>query len=246
MIANRAWYRQFNQVVVQGWEVAPRGKPTLEVPHAVVKIDMSCPVVTARPGLNYKFMAAEALWILQGRNDLDPLIEHVPRMKEFSDDGRSLTGAYGPPISEQLLYVVKKLREDRDTRQAVLTIWKPNPMPSKDIPCTIAMAFQIRDDFFNSHVFMRSSDVWLGLPYDLFSFTMVAEWVRLHHDLDGAPTRPGSLYVTAASSHLYVENVTSIEEPSFMQREMPRWPRPIDLENALNALAEGSGRWWRD
>lgn len=247
MIANRAWYQQFNKVVVQGWEVAPRGRPTLEVPHATVKIDMSCPVVTARPGLNHRFMAAEALWILEGRDDLEPLVEHVPRMSEFSDDGRSLAGAYGPPISKQLNYVVQKLNEDRDTRQAVLTIWRPNPTPSKDVPCTVAMAFQIREDLFHAHVFMRSSDVWLGLPYDLFNFTMVAEWVRLHHDLrSNAATRLGALYVTAASSHLYVENVARVEEPGFSQREMPRWEGPTHLKHALEGLTHGEGRWWRD
>src|SRR4029077_7523726 len=168
--------------------------------HRTVRVDMRYPVVRARPGLNRRFMAAEALWIIDGRNDVEFLAQHVPKMREFSDDGQTLSGAYGPRIKGQLHYVLDTLRRDRDTRQGALTIWLPSPASSRDLPCTMSMTFQIRDDRLDAHVFMRSSEIWMGLPYDIFSFTMVAEWVRLHYNTIQPPTpsaMTGTLFVTA-------------------------------------------------
>jgi thymidylate synthase len=42
-------------------------------------------------------------------------------------------------IKQQLDYVVEALVKDNDSRQAVLTIWRPSPAPSKDIPCTVSI-----------------------------------------------------------------------------------------------------------
>lgn len=110
------------------------------------------------------------------------------------------------------------------------------------------MVFQIRDDLFNAHVFMRSSDVWLGLPYDIFSFTMIAEWVRLHHNLGSAAVRagPGELFVTAASSHLYQEDLEGVVCPENLYHEpMPGWRSPDDLASELRQIERGGKSWWR-
>jgi thymidylate synthase len=182
---------------------------TLELVHRTVEVDMRAPVVAVIPrGANYKFMAAEAYWIINGDNSLAGIVPYNSVMAKFSDDGKTLAGAYGVPLSQQIGYVINKLEEDHDTRQAVMTFWRPNPLPSKDIPCTVALDFKIRDGKLNLHVFMRSSDQWLGLPYDIFSFSMIAYAVmsclNSEHRPWSAPTvKPGTLYLTAASSHIY-------------------------------------------
>ena len=53
---------------------------------------------------------------------------------------------------------------------------------------------------------MRSSDVWLGIPYDVFNFSMLSHKVCCFFNSDGKPVEPGTLYLTAASSHLYAYN----------------------------------------
>ena len=214
--ATTAWRRALTTAIKVGRVVSPRGKKVLEVDHYTSIIDMTRPVMRD-PGrkLNYRFMAAEASWILSGSNQLAPLLEVNPKMAAFSDDGLTLAGAYGPRILSQFIYVVEKITSDPDTRQATMTIWTPNPGPSKDIPCTVAMDFKLRDGRLNAHVFMRSSDVWLGLPYDVFAFTSVACTIvaalnrRMSDDEKAAGARvlPGTLFLTAASSHVYEEHV---------------------------------------
>ena len=101
----------------------------------------------------------------------------------------------------QLEYCKRTLRQDLDSRQAVLTIWQPRPEPSKDIPCTVSMQFLIRDNKIHTIVNMRSSDAYLGLPYDLFVFSCITAKLR---DLMGKRgLRLGNLTVFAGSSHIY-------------------------------------------
>ena len=211
---NDVWLDTLFSIVRHGERLKPRGMEILELEHKRLELDMTQTVLTIPDRLlSHNFMLAEAEWILTGSNEVAPLVQYAKRMASFSDDGVTLAGAYGPRIISQLDYVVGKLFEDRDTRQATLSIWTPNPAPSKDIPCTVAMDFKIRQNLLNIHVFMRSSDVWLGLPYDAFSFSMVATEVarqynnRLRADLLAEEmVYPGTLYLTAASSHLYMLN----------------------------------------
>lgn len=214
--ATNMWLTALSMIVAHGRIVTPRGKPTTELLHHTVLTDMSQPAVWCRERkLNYSFMAAEALWMLDGRDDLEPLVVHTPRMASFSDDGRTLAGAYGPRIMSQHDYVVSCLCNDINTRQAVLTTWNRNPPPSKDIPCTVSMQFMIRNRQLNAHVYMRSSDVWLGLPYDTFSFSMVAAHVACDYNqrmlTDSDRIRLGTMHLTAGSMHLYHSDMNAAQ-----------------------------------
>lgn len=260
MSADEAWHQSLLELLATGTEVAPQmsagaaGSGTIELLHRqVVQVDLTRPVVAnPRRRLSYGFMAAEALWILSGSNDLAPLVKHVPGMAKYSDDGQTLAGAYGPPITAQLPYVVNKLASDPHTRQAVLTIWRPSPPDSKDTPCTIAMSFLLRRGRLHQHVFMRSSDLWLGVPYDVFSFSMVALKVLtlLNDRLRAAglqPADPGALTITAASSHVYTRNLQAAEallnqySDDLMRQETygPPYalPDPLDPSLALDWAA---------
>jgi hypothetical protein len=211
-------------------------------------IDMNRPVVLSpERRLSYQFMAAEALWIVSGDNQLAPLVRFAPHYARFSDDGRTLRGAYGPPFHTQLEYVIQALTLDRDTRQASLSIWRPNPEPSKDIPCTMAMNFSIRNDKLNSHVFMRSSDAWLGLPYDTFSFTLMAVMVACFYNkwltsACGPRVGLGKLTITAASSHLYAKDIGKAKAvlESICLKQSPQVFSPTDIEDGNWAAVERS------
>jgi thymidylate synthase len=210
--ADEAWRQRVQEALAWGAVVAPRAQATRELlHHDGVTFDLARPVVASpQRKLNHRFMVAEALWILSGDDQLAPLTRFVKRMADFSDDGVRLAGAYGPRLVPQLPYVLERLLADRDTRQAVASIWTPNPRPSKDTPCTLALTFSVRDDRLFAQAFMRSSDIWLGVPYDMFSFAMVAVKVAcLFNQVRGErpPVGLGQLTISATSSHLYERNV---------------------------------------
>lgn len=90
---------------------------------------------------------AESLWIASGRNDLNLITHYLKRMKDFSDDGVSMRGGYGPRYRDyngdfedyhietinvrqkgsvdQLRYVIECFKQDTETRRAVISFGDP-------------------------------------------------------------------------------------------------------------------------
>lgn len=254
-----AWMYHVDQILNEGVAVAPRNQPTLELRQHTICFDAQRPVlkIPSRK-LSYQFMAAEAYWILSGDDRVETIAPYNSRIAEFSDDGERFFGAYGPKIVGQLEYVIKKLIEDPNTRQAGLTIWRENPPATKDYPCTIAIFFNIRNRGLNVHVFMRSNDVWLGLPYDAFNFAMLGHLVCAHINetrLSDNFVSPNLVYVTAASSHLYLINrddaIECLKTPKTdIQPPTPRslWQDSamcLDWLRTLRDTKPGAiERWW--
>lgn len=186
---------------------------------------------------NYRFGMAEACWMLSGSHDAELIGAFNRNMLNYSDDGETMWGAYGPRLMGQLAHVVSAIRRDPDSRQAIAVTWRPMVEPvwaniqyvqylhdagvpheddalraghpewdgaswrSKDVPCTVAWHFQLRDGTLQLTVFMRSNDVWLGLPYDILSFTTVQRVVAA---MLGAAVGP---YIHVVSNlHIYEQH----------------------------------------
>ena len=99
------------------------------------------------------FHFIEGLWMLAGRNDLEPLTRYVKSMEDFSDYGETLWGAYGWRWrdyfhKDQIKVVIEMLRNNSDERRCVLQMWDANKdlgRDSKDVPCNTSIYFKIRD-----------------------------------------------------------------------------------------------------
>lgn len=197
---DEAYASVLDDILRRGTVVSPRGMATRELMHASFTIDnASANIVTSRERrLNYVFSVAEFVWIVLGRRDVASIAYFNKNIAQFSDDGVHFFGAYGPHVAAQLPYVIETLRRDPLSRQAVLTIWRPSPPPTKDVPCTVALQFLLRDGWLHGHGFMRSNDAWLGLPYDVFTFTRIQSMVA---GALGAKT--GQYTHTVGSLHLY-------------------------------------------
>lgn len=261
--ADKVWLGQLANILSNGSPRAARNHSTLDLVGSHLIVNMMTPVLTVpERKLSYRFMAAEAAWILSGSDKVSDIALWNKNISQFSDDGVKFFGAYGPKIQDQRQYVVRKLQEDPDTRQAGLTIWRENPPSTKDVPCTIAMFFSRRGDFLDSSVFMRSSDVWLGLPYDIFNFSMVTADIcnllnvaNLASPQPGHAVLPGQLHLTMASSHLYERDFAAatscLTSTADNQSLVPDdyWKgvltNPVKLLSVLRETSPGDKfRWW--
>ena len=209
--ATEEWSMLLGWLMQHGINVNPRGMNTKEIINFTSSVDMRSPVVLMKDRkLSYNFMCAEAHMIITGSNKVEDIIKYAPSISKFSDSGVVFQGAYGPKVSEQMQYVVETLIDDPSSRQAIISIWREMPRKSKDIPCTLTMQFLLRRNKLDMVVNMRSSDAWLGWPYDVFTFSMIAWYVCLRicgaigSGLTG--TTPGTLHLNAGSQHLYEKN----------------------------------------
>ena len=219
------WRELLHELLSRGAEVAPasaggdwRGRTTKELIGYQTRVDMTRPVVAAPlRKLGYRFLAAEAAWVLSGDNQLATIEPYAKNLRKLSDDGRTLSGAYGPPFITQVPYVVQTLAADSASRQAVIVIFHPRPGRSNDVACTLTLQWLIRAGKLNCVATMRSSDAWMGWVYDVFTFSMMSAYVALamrDYDRCMSPNEPirhakpadlqlGTLYLTAGSQHLY-------------------------------------------
>jgi thymidylate synthase len=199
------------QVLRSGSMAAPRGLPTREVLGA--HLVLSAPrrrLVDVPPVrvLNPAFAVAEAVWILAG-SDSDWIFRFNARLAQFAD-GRVLRGAYGPRLRrwagrvDQLDQVRRLLTAEPSSRRAVVQLFDPvlDFAGHRDVPCTIGYRFSIRAGRLHMHTTMRSQDLWLGLPYDVFAATVLQEllagWLGVEL---------GSYYHHVDSLHLYDQDL---------------------------------------
>lgn len=214
--ADRAWVKDLEYVFKYGNRVSPRGMLCYESIALCSVVSMANPIIfNPMRKLGYRFMAAEAAWILEGRDDVSRIAPYSKDISKFSDDGQTFFGAYGPRIVDQINYVCDCLCQDLMSRQAVMTVWRQNPGPSKDIPCTVSLQWLVRHGKIHCVATMRSSDLWLGHPYDIFNFSAVsfAIMLQLNNFLnlrDQFPVELGNLHLTAGSKHIYERNAADV------------------------------------
>ena len=75
--------------------------------------------------------------------------------------------------------VIKTLSEKPTTRQAVVQILDAEDISEqhKNVPCTCTLQFFARGRRLHMVASMRSNDAYIGLPHDVFAFTMIQEIV---------------------------------------------------------------------
>lgn len=174
---------------------------------------------------------AETVWVLSGQDDARWLSAYLPRAMNYSDDGKTWRGAYGPRIRnhrgvDQLAYVVDTLKRDPLSRQAVIQIYDAqiDSTPGLDRPCNTFLQFQSRLGQLHMTVSVRSNDImwgWSGI--NAFEWSTMQEIVA---SLLGIQV--GTLTFNIGSLHLYDwhwKKAAGIVEASNFGGQRG-WPRP--------------------
>lgn len=174
---------------------------------------------------------AELAWYLSGSDSAAAIVPWIGvYTREAEPDGR-VHGAYGPrlfgdKVDAQFARIVQMLRNSPGTRRAVMAIFDRNDSygdRKENVPCTCTLQFLRRNNRLHMVTSMRSNDAVLGLPHDVFAFTMLQEVAARELGLD-----LGVYIHQAASFHLYDGNIETAN--SFLAEgwqgttEMPPMP----------------------
>lgn len=164
---------------------APRSQRTRELVGVGFSIEKPTErfIVTPHRVNNPIAMVAETIWVLAGRNDLEFLSHYLPRANDFSDDGLTWRGGYGPRIRnwngvDQVTECLNLLRKDRDSRRAAMAIFDPDRdfIESRDIPCNNWLHWLIRDNQLLLAVSVRSNDlIWGFSGINTFEWSVLQE-----------------------------------------------------------------------
>ena len=155
------------------------------------------------------FHFIESLWMLSGSNELDPLTYYVKSMSDFSDDGKTLWGAYGWRWSkyfnkDQLAIIIQLLKTNPDDRRAVLQMWDPIgdlAKEGKDVPCNTNIYFKVRKGRLNMTVCCRSNDMlWGTYGANVVHMSILQEYVATMIGVE-----IGAYRQVSDSFHVYTE-----------------------------------------
>jgi thymidylate synthase len=223
---NRSGYRNLvNFVLMHGIRQPSRNGNTLEVSDMVVELadpTKSLPSGIGRRGYSNALAALEGLQLVAGQTYDDLMVKIAPNTEQFREDDGKFHGGYGRRIGEQMQAIVERLRDDHDTRQAVVTIWDPalDTEPGKrDYPCTVTFNWRIRDNKLLMTTFMRSQDIHWGWPYDVVMFSCLQLAMASYLGVG-----VGTYTHHSASFHAYEKDVQALKSTTPYNGEDLRLP----------------------
>lgn len=182
--ANEAWVNLYIGLNKYGIESAPRGQKVRETLECDIKIlnPMDNLIYSKARALSPYYIAGEYEWYKSGSNKASDITGHSKFWDKIKNEDGTVNSGYGYYIfrpdyvhydgMSNFQRIIEILRDDNDTRQAVLQIPITPNVGKKDTPCTSSVQFILRDNKLYCTVYMRSNDIWLGFPYDVFNFTM--------------------------------------------------------------------------
>lgn len=176
-------------------------------------------------------LIAETFWVMSGANAVDPYLSFfLPRAVNYSDDGQTWHGAYGPRMYAfgQLKSAIERFKTDGlNTRRSFVQISMPHMdndeiieelygegHTPKDIPCNREIHFYVEDGMFHTKVIQRSGDLLFGTgsinPFE-FSFLhelMFNEVLKMY---------PGQVQLGSYRWHVTNAHVYSDFEDQFLE-----------------------------
>lgn len=184
MTFNNAFKNIISNIETNGTVEQPRDLKVKELTVQQFVFDPKMPIADFESrSFNFKYFAGELVWYLNRDRD-------VNYISNFSNFWSHITNPYTNQINsnygsllfgEQLEWVVKSLRLDKNTRQAIAFLNQPKFQfaGNKDFVCTMYLNFWIRDNKLHMKVQMRSNDIFYGLTFDAPFFSFVHQHVRL-------------------------------------------------------------------
>ncbi|MDP9837690.1 thymidylate synthase [Neorhizobium huautlense] len=209
MLAKLAGY-----VLTNGTRSAPRGSGTIET--LGVSFTLTNPLAREITLASRKFSLPLALgelgWHIRGDDDVEALAYYAGAWRNFTDDGERVAGScYGRKLmavdasgSSAWQRLVSLFKHDPSTRRATFSFINNDEdlEKSKDISCVSSIQFLLRNGRLDLFTFMRSNDLFLGVPYDVFLFTYMQELMSLDLNVE-----LGEYHHYATSLHIYDKHV---------------------------------------
>lgn len=190
-------------------------------------------------------LIAETFWVMAGANAVEPYLKFfLPRAPQYSDNGQTWHGAYGPRMYEydQLASAIERFKTDGiNTRRSFVQIGMPeydsDPAIAetygeghkpKDIPCNREIHFYVDEGGFHTKVIQRSGDLLFGAgSINPFEFTFLHELMynevkKIYPDL-----KLGSYIWDVTNAHFYspfydqVDTVLAVSQDLHLANTLP-------------------------
>lgn len=185
------------------------------------------PLVTTKK-LHVKSIIYELLWFLRGETNIRYLQERGVRIwNEWADARGELGPVYGYQWrswptrdggrADQIADVIRQIRETPDSRRMIVSAWNVADLPEMALaPCHTLFQFYVADGALSCQMYQRSADVFLGVPFNIASYSLLLLMVAQVTNLE-----PGDFILTLGDAHLYQNHLDQA------RLQLTRDPRPL-------------------
>lgn len=219
------------------------GVGTLSVFGAQARFDLRerFPLLTTKK-LHLKSIIYELLWFLRGDTNVRYLNEHgVTIWDEWADKDGNLGRVYGAqwrdwlgPRGEhldQIAKVVDQIKSNPQSRRLIVNAWNAAEVEKVALPpCHVLFQFYVNEGELSCQLYQRSADLFLGVPFNIASYSLVTMMVAQVCDL-----QPGDFIHTFGDLHLYRNHLDQAREQ--LKREYRELPR-MKLNPAIRRLED--------
>ncbi|HEY2325523.1 MAG TPA: thymidylate synthase [Thermoanaerobaculia bacterium] len=205
------------------------GTGTLSLFGHQLRFDLGAgfPLVTTKK-VHLRSIIVELLWFLRGETNVQFLRENnVTIWDEWADANGELGPVYGyqwrnwpAPDGrhiDQISRVIADIKSNPDSRRHVVSAWNVADLDRMALqPCHALFQFYVANGKLSCHMYQRSADVFLGVPFNIASYALLTMMVAQVCGLE-----PGDFVHSFGDVHLYANHT----EQARLQIE--REPRPL-------------------
>jgi thymidylate synthase len=226
----RQYLDMLQYIFDQGQEKGDRtGTGTLSVFGYQTRYDLGdgFPVLTTKK-LHLKSIIYELLWMIKGESNIAGLTDHGVRIwNEWADDEGELGPVYGvqwrswetsdEQTIDQISQVIEAIKTNPNSRRLIVSAWNAGDVPAMALPpCHVLFQFYVMDGKLSCQLYQRSADVFLGVPFNIASYSLLTMMVAQVCDLE-----LGEFVHTFGDLHLYNNHIEQA------RLQLTRTPYPL-------------------
>ena len=226
----RSYLDLLRDILDNGEERGDRtGTGTISVFGRQLRYDLSegFPIVTTKR-VHMKSIVHELLWFLSGDTNVRYLQENGVRIwNEWADENGDLGPVYGSQWRawetpdgkriDQIADVVESIRNNPNSRRHLVSAWNVAEIEGMKLPpCHYTFQFYVSKGKLSCMFTMRSSDTFLGLPFNLAQYALLTHMLAQQCDLE-----PGELIYSGADVHIYQNHLEQVK------LQLTREPLPL-------------------
>ena len=185
------------------------------------------PLVTTKK-CHIRSIIYELLWFLKGDTNINYLKDNkVTIWNEWADENGDLGPVYGKQWRawgaadgrqiDQISQLIAQIKNDPDSRRMIVSAWNVGELDQMALaPCHSFFQFYVAQGKLSCQLYQRSCDVFLGLPFNIASYSLLVHMIAQQCDLQA-----GDFVWTGGDTHLYANHM----EQTHLQ--LSRDPRPL-------------------
>ncbi len=176
------------------------------------------PLLTTKK-VPFKMPLREMLWFISGSSNIQYLHDHdIHIWDDFADENLNLGPVYGVQWRywqapdgrqiDQLQWAIDEINDNPDSKAILVSAWNPADLDVMRLPpCHTMFQFDVIKGKLRMHLYQRSSDVFLGLPFNISQYAMLLYMIA---HITGLEAR--ELVISIGNAHLYKNQIEPAKE----------------------------------